>query len=278
MLKKTIQLITGITIASCLIICLNSKVNADTKKQTVKNTDKVQHLIIDAPTKVILKTGSEFQVQSKFSNLKKTTITNQNGKLKVSYPHQKHLWGIQINSKQPKSVVTVTIPSNLKLTDLKIKSKAADVQTDAAIKKLLIASHSGDVKLTKTNSKNLTIKSESGDINIDQVKVENDNHLSSESGDVKISNSQFNSMQANSESGDIFISNLIAKTLRLNSDSGNVKINNQKATKYNQVIINSDSGDVEIKNSKINKSKIDTAGGDLDLPKTKINHSENSTE
>nr|WP_238331747.1 DUF4097 family beta strand repeat-containing protein [Fructilactobacillus sanfranciscensis] len=85
-------------------------------------------------------------------------------------------------------------------------------------------------------------------------------------------------MQANSESGDIFISNLIAKTLKLNSDPGNVKINNQKATKYNQVIINSDSGDVEIKNSKINKSKIDTAGGDLDLPKTKINHSENSTE
>lgn len=52
------------------------------KKQTVKNTDKVQHLIIDAPTKVILKTGSEFQVQSKFPNLKKRPLLIKMASLK----------------------------------------------------------------------------------------------------------------------------------------------------------------------------------------------------
>lgn len=281
MSKKALLLMLGICVATCTLTIggLAAHANADTTSQTVKNTDQIHKLKIDVPSKVIVKTGSEFKVQSKFPDKQKTTVINKDDQIKISHPQKKnHLWGIKIDFKQPKSVVNVTVPKNMNLTNLKINSKAADVQLDSSIENLTIASHSGDVHLTKTNPQKLTVKSESGDINLNQIKVQNDSQLFSESGDIDLNNSHFKNMTADSESGNIKAHDLFASVFNFNSESGDVNISNQKTINYDKVTINSDSGDVLLKNAKVNQSNIDTDGGDLDLPKTKIKHANNSTD
>lgn len=256
MLKKSLPFILAGGVLA--IGGLTTVAHADTQTQTIKNSEQVQQLAVDAPAKIVLKTGNEFKVQSKFPGHQKTKITNQDGQIKISHPHQKHQWGIKISFNDPKSVITVTVPKNVKLTDLKINSQAADIQLDSPIQKLNIASHSGDVKIKNTNPQDLKINSESGDVNLN--------------------NSKFKTINVDSESGDIKAHDLTADDLTLNSESGDVKIINQKVNNYDQVTINSDSGDVTIKNAKINQSNIDTASGELNKTNTKIKHADNSTD
>ena len=126
---------------------------------------------------------------------------------------------------------------------------------------LHLSSTSGDMRLTGAKSNEVIVNTMSGDIDVQNYHVRY-MELKSLSGDVTIQNSEGETVRCNSTSGDLRLTEVNYKDFSLETTSGDVQLNRVEGQ---SIISKSKSGDLSFRDSKINKVDSTTLSGDVTI-------------
>lgn len=238
---------TGALISNTMYITdelLTSTLQNDSKEYmyTIENPKLKVFKEIDIninSTDVELVTGNHYGINIVYgSNSKPITYSDQNGKLTVRY---KEGTTKNKNSKQS-SYITVTIPKQVKLDNIKMNI------------------NSGDIIINKVSVKNISIVENSGDLEFKNIKYDRCK-LDVTSGDIYIKGEVYGVTECTMVSGDVNISCNESQdkySYNLNSTSGEIQVGNkmkdgskikvkQENNKNNCINVNTVSGDITLK-------------------------------
>ena len=119
--------------------------------------------------------------------------------------------------------LTVTVPANTNLSDLKIQITSGDVKcSDIAAENVNVESSSGDVNVSCTAA-NIKMKASSGDITLDATAEEIS--VETSSGDIVVRQSgNSRKITAEASSGALDITAMEVNTIRTKTSSGRIKV------------------------------------------------------
>lgn len=126
-------------------------------------------------------------------------------------------------------IITITVPSNANLTEIKIGTDVGDINIDDIIcKNCTIDSHVGDIDINNAKAESLIIKADVGDIDVKDGKCDIVS-VTSNVGDVKIKDIVCNAVSADSNIGDVTVDNVLDESgnkpqMDINLDIGSKKI------------------------------------------------------
>lgn len=194
------------------------------KEWSMEEAGELKEIMVSAGTEIKLESGERLSVEG--SNLlDNCEATLENGVLTISTKNNSDFSIILFDLSWHRSVLTITVPKEIDL------------------EKIYIRSGSDRVYAEDITAKNLTLKSGSGRVHIEDVTLE-EFHLESGSGRVEVADSALGETDIDSGSGRVELSNVSGKNAVIRSGSGRVEVS---GTLLGNTKLHSGSGRVSLK-------------------------------
>lgn len=214
------------------------------------------------------KSAVTYSVENDTLTLKETTAT------KGSYIHidVDFLADLLSNGKEPqsKNVVTLYVPENTNINDLKLHSDMSNVSLSSlAVSSGSIQTSSGDITVDDCTISQVNLSSDMGDVTIDDSEL-NTCHFSSNSGDFVFTGTTLKgNTEITSDMGEINITGpaeiLTKLAIQVTTDMGDIDVSGQ----LNGKVMNNESDSVRTFEQKVEKATdslaIETDSGDITL-------------
>lgn len=222
-----------------------------TKEWSKEEAGELNEITVSAGAEIRLKSGDRLRVEG--SNLLgKCEATLENGVLSISIKDDSDFSIIIFDFSWHKSVLTVTVP------------------TEIDIEKICVRSGSDRLYIEEISTKNLTVKSSSGRVHMEEVSL-GEFHLDSGSGRVEIVDSALGETDIQSGSGRVEFRNVSGNNATIRSGSGRVEFTGRL---LGNTKIDSGSGRVSLKlqgNKEDYRIRVNSGSGNFYLDGKKYN-------
>lgn len=209
--------------------------NVVDKNETVGAFSNV-HVDVDVASVSIVR-GSDYTVSYQATENMVPEYEVQGDTLEVKQKKSRAHWG------KNKCDMTITVPENVDLDKVKMKS---DV---------------GDLNIENFSLLTLEVKSDVGDVTGKGLKVQGDTTLKSDTGDVIVENCIFADVHADSDVGNVRLDGCDFKNLEAESSVGDVKLDSKRNLSDSSIDAKTSVGDVSVQGKNM-KHKYNTSGND----------------
>ncbi len=202
----------------------------------------ISSILVDCNAEITMKPGDELAIKA-VDVTDEYEIRQANGKFSIVQKTPQIKIGFWFGNATEKATVTVTVPEELTMDQVKVMSG------------------SGKVSLKNFQTDNLMVDSGSGSVTVSDVTTEQMN-IDSGSGKVTLTGINAEKTGLNTGSGGIFAEDAMLGNLRLDSGSGSVTMKNVTARSAD---VDSGSGSVVVEGTLTGRCEFETGSGSLTL-------------
>ena len=187
--------------------------------------------------------GSEYKVSYAIRGSKKPTLKNENGKLVFSTPKNQFNISLNFNDDKDNPYLTITIPDNADLNEVKLDSDAgATVIEGINFKDLQIISDTGATEISDVETDTLNIDADTGTLALKNVKAK-EVEVDKDSGAINIDNLTCDTFDGKCATGDFTLDNSTIEKFVLVSDTGKTTVSEGRIS---DIKITSDYGSIKL--------------------------------
>ena len=183
----------------------------------------ITNILVDCNAEITVKPGDVLAIEA-VNVTDEYKISQANGKLSIVQKTPQIKIGFWFDSASEKETVTVTVPKEIFMEQVKVKSGSGkvsleDFQTDS----LAVDSGSGSVAVRDVTTKRMYIDSGSGKVSLTSTNAEN-TELITGSGGIHVEDAKLGVFRLDSGSGSVTMRNIIAEKAKVDSGSGSVLV------------------------------------------------------
>lgn len=183
----------------------------------------ITSILVDCSAEITVKQGNELVIEAE-NVTDEYKIQQKNGEFSIVQKTPQVKIGFWFNDVSEKETVTVTIPEELFMKQVKVNSGSGKVllenfQTD----KLMVESGSGSVAVSDVATKRMNIDSGSGRVTLTHTSAE-ETELLTGSGGILAEDTKLGKLRVDSGSGSVTMRNVVAEKAYVDSGSGAVLV------------------------------------------------------
>lgn len=183
----------------------------------------IQHVLVDCNAEITMKQGEKLAIEA-LNVTDEYEIRCTNGKFSIVQKTPQIKFGFWFDDISEKEIVTVTLPEELFMEQVKVNSGSGKVRLEAfQTDDLTVDSGSGSVSVSDVSTNRIMIDSGSGKVTLAHTNA-GETELITGSGGISVEDTTLGKLRLDSGSGSVTMRNVTAETAQVDSGSGSVLV------------------------------------------------------
>ncbi len=183
----------------------------------------ITSVLVDCNAAITIKPGDRLAIEAE-NVTEEYKIRQTNGKFSIVQKTPQIKIGFLFGNASEREIVTVTIPEELFMEQVKVNSGSGKVLLESfQADDLMVDSGSGSVAVSDVRTKRMNIDSGSGKVTLTRTKAE-ETGLNTGSGGISVEEAKLGRLRLDSGSGSVTMKNIIAEKAKVDSGSGSVLV------------------------------------------------------